>query len=195
MLSPRRIARVTERLGAISHVQVLRWHTRVPVADPERVTSDLVASLKSASKTVYVAVHINHPRELSAGARAACGRIVDAGIPMLSQTVLLKGVNNDPDVLAELMRALVTARVKPYYLHHPDMAPGTSHFRMTIAEGRHIVRQLRGRVSGLAQPLYVLDIPGGHGKVPVGPAYIDEDGGTVIDPSGSHHSYPRNEGE
>ena len=189
MLSPRRIAGVTERLSAIRHVKILRWHTRVPVADPARVSPELVAALGSSAKTVYVAVHANHPRELTAAARAACARIVDAGIPMLSQTVLLKGVNDDPEILAALMRAFVEARIKPYYLHHPDLAPGTSHFRMSIEEGRAIVRQMRGRFSGLAQPTYVLDIPGGHGKVPVGPGYIDEEG-HVTDPAGSPHSYP-----
>jgi len=189
MLSPRRIARVTERLSAIPHVKVLRWHTRVPVVDPARVTPELVAALGSSSKTVYVAVHANHPRELTEAARTACARIVDAGIPMLSQTVLLKGINDDPEILAALMRAFVEARVKPYYLHHPDLAPGTSHLRMSIAEGQAIVRQLRGRLSGLAQPTYVLDIPGGHGKVPVGPGYIEEEG-HVIDPAGSPHRYP-----
>lgn len=189
MLSPRRIAGVTERLSAIAHVKILRWHTRVPVADPARITPELVAALGSSSKTVYVAVHANHPRELTGTARAACARIADAGIPMLSQTVLLKGINDDPEILAALMRALVEARIKPYYLHHPDLAPGTSHFRMSIEEGQAIVRQMRGRVSGLAQPTYVLDIPGGHGKVPVGPGYIEEDG-HVIDPAGSPHRYP-----
>lgn len=189
MLSPRRIAGVTERLSAIAHVKILRWHTRVPVADPARITPELVAALGSSAKTVYVAVHANHPRELTAAARAACARIVDAGIPMLSQTVLLKGINDDAEILAALMRAFVEARIKPYYLHHPDLAPGTSHLRISIEEGQAIVRQMRGRVSGLAQPTYVLDIPGGHGKVPVGPAYIGEDG-HVIDPAGSPHSYP-----
>ena len=189
MLSPRRIAGVTERLSAIPHVKILRWHTRVPVADAARVTPDLVAALESGTKTVYVALHANHPRELTQAARAACARIVDAGIPMLSQTVLLKGVNDDPEILAALMRAFVEARIKPYYLHHPDLAPGTSHFRMSIEEGQAIVRLLRGRLSGLAQPTYVLDIPGGHGKVPVGPGYIEEDG-RVIDPAGSPHKYP-----
>jgi lysine 2,3-aminomutase len=190
VLSPRRIASVTERLSAIPHVKILRWHTRVPVADPACITPELVAALRSASKTVYVALHANHPRELTPHARAACERIVDAGIPMLSQTVLLKGVNDDADVLAALMRAFVEARIKPYYLHHPDLAPGTSHFRMSIEEGQAIVRQLRGRLSGLAQPTYVLDIPGGHGKVPVGPAYTADDNTRVIDPAGSWHIYP-----
>lgn len=190
MLSPRRIARVTERLSAISHVKILRWHTRVPVADPARVTPDLVAALRSGTKTVYVALHANHPRELTPDAIAASARIIDAGIPMLSQTVLLKGINDDPEILAALMRAFVEARVKPYYLHHPDLAPGTAPFRMSIEEGQAIVRQLRGRLSGLAQPTYVLDIPGGHGKVPAGPGYVEDGHGSVIDPAGSSHSYP-----
>jgi lysine 2,3-aminomutase len=189
MLSPRRIAHVTELLSAVPHVKILRWHTRVPVADPARITPELIAALGSSGKTIYVALHANHPRELTEAARSACARLAGAGIPLLSQTVLLKGVNDNPETLAELMRAFVEARIKPYYLHHPDLAPGTSHFRMSIEEGQAIVREMRGRVSGLAQPTYVLDIPGGHGKVPVGPGYMEEDG-HVIDPAGSPHSYP-----
>ena len=189
MLSPRRIGEATERLGAIPHVKVLRWHTRVPAVEPARVTSELVAALKAGGKAVFVALHANHPRELTDGARAACARIVEAGIPMVSQTVLIKGVNDDAETLAALMRAFVAARVKPYYLHHMDLAPGTSHFRVTIAEGQQIMRALRGRVSGLALPTYVLDIPGGHGKVPIGPNYLSEDG-SIIDPSGAAHAYP-----
>jgi lysine 2,3-aminomutase len=190
MLSPRRIAEVTRRFSAIAHVKVLRWHTRVPVADPERVTADLVAALRSSAKTVYVALHANHARELTAAARAACARLVDAGIPMLSQTVLLRGVNDDAQTLADLMRAFVEARVKPYYLHNLDAAPGTSHFRTTIAEGQRLVRALRGRLSGLAQPTYVLDIPGGHGKVPIGPQFLSDDGLSIVDPTGAPHDYP-----
>jgi lysine 2,3-aminomutase len=104
--------------------------------------------------------------------------------------VLLRGVNDDAATLAALMRAFVECRVKPYYLHHPDLAPGTSHFRLSIAEGQALMRQLRGRVSGLAQPTYVLDIPGGHGKVPIGPGYLHADGGQVADPQGEPHDYP-----
>jgi lysine 2,3-aminomutase len=189
VLSPRRISEVTARVSAIPHVKVLRWHTRVPVVDPARVSSDLVGALRCGSSTVYVALHANHPRELTSEARAACARIIDAGIPMLSQSVLLKGVNDDAETLATLMRAFVETRVKPYYLHHPDLAPGTSHFRMSIAHGQSIVRQLRGRVSGLAQPTYVLDIPGGYGKVPVGPSYLDRDG-RIADPTGALHEAP-----
>jgi lysine 2,3-aminomutase len=190
VLSPRRIAEVTRRLSAIETVKVLRWHTRVPAVDPRRITADLAAALRSPAKAVYVALHANHPRELTAAARAACARLVDAGIVMVSQTVLLRGVNDDPETLAALMRAFVEARVKPYYLHHPDMAPGTGRVRLSLAEGQAIVRTLRGRLSGLAQPTYVLDIPGGHGKVPVGPGYLDPGGGRVADPGGAWHDYP-----
>jgi lysine 2,3-aminomutase len=189
MLSPRRIAEVTRRLGAIAHVKVLRWHTRVPAVEPARVTAELVAALRSPAQSVYAALHANHPRELTQAARAACARLVDGGIPMVSQTVLLRGVNDDAGTLAALMRAFVEARVTPYYLHHMDPAPGTGHFRTSIAEGQALMRALRGRLSGLAQPTYVLDIPGGHGKVPVGPGYLGADGGSVTDPAGIAHPY------
>ena len=190
MLAPRRIREVSQRLGAIGQVTVLRWHTRVPVADPGRISGELVEALRAAPKAVYVVLHCNHARELTDAARGACARLVEAGIPMLAQTVLLKGVNDDAEVLAQLMRALVGLRVKPYYLHHLDAAPGTSHFRTTIAEGQRLLRSLRGRISGLAQPTYVLDIPGGHGKVPIGPDYLADQGQTVADPGGARHDYP-----
>jgi lysine 2,3-aminomutase len=189
MLSPRRIADVTLRLSAIPHVKVVRWHTRVPVADPGRVTPELTAALKAETATVYVAIHTNHARELTGQARAACTRLADAGIPLLGQTVLLKGVNDSAAALAELMRACVEARIKPYYLHHPDPAPGTARFRLSIEEGQALMRELRGRLSGLAQPTYVLDIPGGYGKVPVGPNYITPDG-RIADPAGEPHDLP-----
>ena len=167
MLSPRRLRDVVTRLATIDHVKIIRVHTRVPIAAPRTVTPALVRSLKAEGKATYVVVHANHPRELSAEARAACARLVDAGIPLLSQSVLLRGVNDDASTLSALMRGLVECRIKPYYLHHPDLAPGTSHFRLTIAEGRSLMRQLRGRLSGVALPNYVLDIPGGHAKVPL----------------------------
>jgi lysine 2,3-aminomutase len=191
VLSPRRIAEVTRRLSSIGSVQVIRWHTRVPAVDPGRITERLAGALKSADKAVYVALHANHPRELTPAARAACARLIDAGIVMVSQTVLLRGVNDDAATLAALMRAFVACRIKPYYLHHPDLAPGTSHFRLSIAEGQALMRALRGRLSGLAQPTYVLDIPGGHGKVPIGPGYLDEGANQVADPQGTLHDYPK----
>jgi lysine 2,3-aminomutase len=188
VLSERRLGELMGRLREIEHVKVVRLHTRVPAVAPERVTPALVSALKTSGKAVYVALHANHPRELTPEARAACARLIDAGIPMLSQSVLLRGVNDDPQVLAELMRAFVETRIRPYYLHHGDPAPGTAHLRLTLEEGQALVRTLRGRVSGLAQPTFVLDIPGGHGKVPVGPAYLSEDARQVEDPWGAVHS-------
>jgi len=167
ILSPRRIRHVTEALSEIPHVKVLRWHTRVPVVDPLRITRDLVEALRATRKTVFVGLHINHARELTADARAAIAKLIDAGMPLVSQTVLLKGVNDDADTLEALMRALVEIRVKPYYLHHGDLAPGTAHFRTTIATGQAVMRELRRRLSGLALPTYVLDLPGAHGKIPL----------------------------
>jgi lysine 2,3-aminomutase len=192
VLSPRRIAGIARRLAEIPHLDVIRWHSRVPVVAPERVTPALVAALQAPGKAVWVAVHTNHARELTDAARAAIARLLAGGFPLVSQTVLLKGVNDDAETLAELFRALVALRVKPYYLHHADLAPGTAHFRTTIAEGETIMRALRGRVSGLALPTYVLDVPGGFGKVPVGPDYVSEAGGaaTIQDVAGGRHSYP-----
>ncbi|MGQ0664498.1 MAG: lysine-2,3-aminomutase-like protein [Pseudomonadota bacterium] len=193
MLSPRRLSGIVQALDAIPHLGVIRVHTRVPVADPGRVSPALVAALK-ADKAVYVALHCNHPRELTPAALTACRRIIDAGIPMLGQSVLLAGVNDDPATLEALMRALVRARIKPYYLHHGDLAQGTAGFRTTLAHGQDLMRRLRGWVSGLCQPCYVLDIPGGAGKVPVGPCYLTLDGrdgrGVVEDWRGRRHAYP-----
>jgi lysine 2,3-aminomutase len=195
VLSPRRLTEIMQRLAAIDHVKIIRFHTRVPVVEPERIDEALITALKMSGKTAYVALHANHPRELTPAARAACARLVDSGIVMISQSVLLKGVNDDPDTLAALMRAFVETRVKPYYLHHPDLAPGTSHFRLSIEEGRALVAGLRGRISGLCQPTYILDIPGGHGKAVIGPDAIHDDGGsyTVSDFNGVGHVYPPSE--
>ncbi|WP_027172875.1 lysine-2,3-aminomutase-like protein [Methylobacterium sp. 10] len=191
-LSVRRLGQIAETLAAIPHVKVLRIHTRVPVVEPARVDDDLVAALKRFGGAVFVALHANHPREFTPAARGAIARLVDAGIPMVSQTVLLAGINDDPETLASLMRGFVENRVKPYYLHQGDLAPGTGHLRTGLAAGRDLMGRLRGRLSGLAQPLYVLDIPGGHGKVPVGPSYLaaDESGWRVTDPQGLEHPYP-----
>jgi lysine 2,3-aminomutase len=172
IVSARRLARVLGALAEIDHVRVVRVHTRVPLAAPGSITPALVRALKSSRKATYVVLHANHPRELTSAVRAACARLIDAGIPMLSQSVLLRGVNDDPTTLENLMRALVECRIKPYYLHHGDLAPGTAHLRTTIPEGQALMRALHGRVSGLCQPAYVLDIPGGHGKSPIGPSYL-----------------------
>ncbi len=188
ILSPRRLGELMSRLEQIPHVKVVRFHTRLPAVAPEMVTDELVASLRAQGKAVYVALHANHAREQSPAARKACAKIVDAGIPMLSQSVLLAGVNDDPEALAALMRAFVETRIKPYYLHQADLAPGTSHLRATIEEGQALMRAIRGTVSGLCQPNYVLDIPGGHGKVPIGPNYVAD--GCIEDPAGRRHLYP-----
>jgi len=192
VLPPRRLGDAARRIAAIGHVKVLRVHTRVPIAAPERVTGMVVDALRAPGLATYVVVHANHPRELTVTARAACARFVDAGVPVLSQSVLLRGVNDDAETLGALMRAFVEARIKPYYLHHADLAPGTGHLRTSLGEGQALVRALHGRLSGLCQPHYVLDIPGGFGKSPVGPCYLRADGEQhrVEDFEGRVHVYP-----
>jgi lysine 2,3-aminomutase len=191
ILTARRAADLTQRLSSIPHVKTLRWHTRVPVVDPERVTQEFVAAIKAPGKATYVALHANHAREFTPAARDACARIVDAGIPMLSQSVLLKGDNDAADTLADLMRAFVENRIKPYYLHHADLAPGTAHFRTTIAHGQTLMRELRSRVSGLALPRYVLDIPGGYVKASLETGDIEQTATAikVRDDEGTWHIY------
>lgn len=190
VLSPRRIREITEALAGVAHVKLLRWHSRVPVVDPGRVTGAMVEALRATDQTVYVGIHANHGREFTSEARAAVRRLKAAGVELLSQTVLLKGVNNDAAILEALFRTFVELGIRPYYLHHADLAPGTQHFRTTIAEGQALLRSLRGRISGLALPTYVIDIPGGHGKVPIGPVYADPAAGVLVDPSGHLHVYP-----
>jgi lysine 2,3-aminomutase len=192
ILSPRRMAEITGRLADIAHVKVIRWHTRVPVTDPDRVTDELVAALHAPGATTYVAVHANHPREFSSDAKAAIARLADGGVPLISQSVLLKGVNDDGETLAALMRCFVENRIKPYYLHHPDLAPGTSHFRLGVEEGLALVRELRAGLSGLAMPTYMLDIPGGFGKVPLESSNVEKTatGHRVRDVRGKWHDYP-----
>jgi lysine 2,3-aminomutase len=198
MLSPRRARRLAAAVGAIPHVRVLRWHSRVPIVDPPRVTEELASALAASGKATWLAIHANHPREFTPAAEAAVARLVAAGLTLVSQTVLLRGINDDAATLEALMRRFVENRIKPYYLHHADLAPGTGHLRTTIEEGRALMRALRGRLSGLAQPTYVLDIPGGYGKVPVGPGWTAElaDGqATVTDPAGRVHAYPPADGD
>lgn len=193
VLSPRRLAAIVHALDAIAHLGVIRFHSRVPIAEPRRVTAALAAAL-GAEKAVWVVIHANHPRELTGAAKAAVARLVRAGIPVLSQTVLLRGVNDDAAVLETLFRGLVAMRVKPYYLHHADLARGTAHFRTGIETGRRLVRALRGPVSGLCQPTYVLDIPGGWGKAPLAASAAARDPTTgewlVEDRTGCRHRYP-----
>ena len=189
-LSPRRLSTLLSRLDAIPHVGVVRIHTRVPVVAPERISPDLLDALATRA-ALWLVVHTNHAQELTPPALEALARLVRAGVPLLSQTVLLRGVNDTAEALEDLFRALVRNRVKPYYLHHCDLARGAAQFRTTIAEGQALMAALRGRLSGTCLPTYVLDIPGGHGKVPVGPGHLTRttDGWTVTDPQGETHPY------
>ncbi len=191
VLSDRRLGRILDGLDAIPHVAVVRLHTRVTTVDPDRITPDLVKLLRRRFAT-WVGVHVNHASELTETASAAIARLVDGGIPLVSQTVLLAGVNDSVEGLGDLMRALVARRVKPYYLHHLDMAEGTQHFRTSIETGTRLIEALRGTITGLAQPTYVLDIPGGFGKAPIAPDWMirDPDGSYVVrDWQGITHRY------
>ncbi len=188
VLSPKRLNRTLARLAEFSHVKILRWHTRVPVVDPAAISDELVRVMKSTGKTNYVVLHANHPRELSDDARRACARLIEAGIPMLSQSVLLRGVNDNIETLEALMRALVETRIKPYYFHHLDPAPGTEEFRVPIATGQALMRELHARGSGLCQPDYVVDIPGGYAKARLREADIDE-ASRLRDAEGAWHDY------
>ena len=185
MLSARRLAAIIAALSAIPHVETIRIHTRVPVAAPEMITPELVAALRT-DRAMWVVLHSNCAEEITPAARAALHKIQAEAIPVLGQSVLLRGVNDSEAALEALFRAMIRARVKPYYLHQLDSAPGTSRFHVPIAEGQALLRGLRGRVTGLAWPTYVLDIPGGVGKVPLSPGYLDPDD-HVRDPAGRRH--------
>ncbi len=192
ILSARRMRDILKKLEDISHVQILRIHTRIPIVTPERIT-DMYVSAFSLSKPLYVSVHVNHVNEITPEVETALRRLHEGGCTLLAQTVLLKGVNDTPEALETLFRKLVGLRVRPYYLHHCDLAPGTSHFRVSLAEGQSIVRALRGKISGLCQPHYVLDIPGGYGKVNAAPCAVHQDAlenWTATDRFGQVHDYP-----
>ncbi|MBV1799377.1 lysine-2,3-aminomutase-like protein [Siccirubricoccus sp. G192] len=182
MLSPRRLAQIIGRLSAMPHIEIIRLHSRVPVADPGRITPALLAALET-EKALFLCLHANHAREFAPPARAALRRLAMAGVPLLGQSVLLRGVNDSAEALEALFRAMLANRVKPYYLHQLDRAPGTARFEVPIEEGRELLRALRGRVTGLAWPTYVLDLPGGGGKAPLGPEMaVAEAGGWRVAP-------------
>jgi lysine 2,3-aminomutase len=167
-LSPRRLRMALARLAQIAHVKILRIHTRAPLAAPELVTNELVNALAACGdRPLFIAIHANHAREFTPAGLASLARLRQAGAQLISQSVLLRGVNDNVDALVDLMGAFVAAGVKPYYLHHPDLAPGTSHFRLTLEKGRALYNGLRQRAGGLLTPTYVLDIPGGFGKIPI----------------------------
>ncbi|MEO1205748.1 MAG: lysine-2,3-aminomutase-like protein [Pseudomonadota bacterium] len=192
VLAPRHLRTVQAALSDIEHVKIVRWHTRVPVVAPELLTADLIAALVVPGKTTYLALHANHADEFTPEADAGLRALRDAGLVLVSQSVLLRGINDDVATLEALMRTFVERGITPYYLHHPDLAPGTRHFRLSIAEGQELMRALRGRLSGLAQPTYVLDMPGAFGKVPIGPNYVSQtdDGVAILATDGRVHAYP-----
>ena len=186
MLAPRRLGEIVAALDALPHIEVIRLHSRVPVAAPERVTPELLAAL-TADTALFLAVHANHPREFAPPARAALRHLAAAGVALLGQSVLLAGINDDEATLEALMRAFLACRVKPYYLHQLDAAPGTARFRVPVARGQALMRALHGRLSGLGMPAYVLDIPGGYGKSPIGPGYLSAAGDEIFDWRGESH--------
>jgi lysine 2,3-aminomutase len=161
------LADLLARLAALPHVETLRVHSRAPVHEPARVTEALAHILGSAGRPLWLVTHFNHPLEITEASRAAIDLLLRAGVPVLNQSVLLRGVNDDAEVLATLMRGLLAARVKPYYLHHPDRVPGNASFRVSIERGLAIFDELRSRAGGTALPAYVIDLPDGSGKQPV----------------------------
>ncbi len=192
ILSPRRMGEIITRLNAIPHLGLVRIHTRVPLVDPARVDAAMLAALKGPRIATWVVLHSNHWREFGEDGRKAIARLVDAGIPMLGQSVLMRGVNDDVETLTRTFRTMISNRIKPYHLNHGDLAKGTSHFRTSVAESRALIKALRGDVSGLCQPTYILDIPGGHGKVPLTESYltpVGEGEWIVEDPRGGKRPY------
>jgi len=176
MLADEQLEKILSDLRTIPHVEIIRIGTRVPVTLPERITERL-CSLLSRYHPLYINTHFNHPDEICSASKTACARLADAGVQLGNQTVLLKGVNDDPAVMAHLFRKLLQIRVKPYYLHQMDLVKGTSHFRTTVSQGLEIMAALRGNVSGMAVPYYVIDLPAGKGKVPLLPGHeINPDG-------------------
>ena len=191
LLTDSQLEQILEGLQRIPHVEMIRIGSRVPVTLPERITGELVALLRRF-QPLYLNTHFNHPRELAAESAAACRRLADAGIVLGNQTVLLRGVNDRAEILAELFKGLLRLRVRPYYLHQMDLVRGTGHFRTKVETGLAIMRQLRGPLSGLAIPQYVIDLPGGKGKIPLLPDYVEEQGETMRlrTPSGEVITYP-----
>lgn len=177
-MSTSRVVRILQALRYIPSVETVRIATRMPVALPQRITNELVQALRPFHP-IWIMTHFNHPKELTAPAREAIRRLVDAGFPVMNHTVLLRGVNDDSATLTELFRGLVKERAKPYYLLQTDPVRGTGHLRTPLDTGLRIMQELQGRVSGIALPKFIVDTPGGLGKVPVGPNYIVSRGAGV----------------
>jgi lysine 2,3-aminomutase len=178
VMATSKLERLLAALRDIPSVQTLRLATRVPVTLPQRVTDELLTALRP-HHPIWVMTHFNHPREITPAARAACRRFADAGFPVMNQTVLLRGVNDDLATLESLFRALVRERVRPYYLLQMDPVRGTGHLRTPLAQGRELIGQLQGKLSGIALPKFIVDTPGGFGKVPAGPSFVVSEGDGV----------------
>ena len=183
VMSTERLSRLLLRIREIDHVDYVRLATRAPVTLPQRITEELAAAIRESHESTWIMTHFNHPKELSEEARAACARLVDAGLPVMNQTVLLRGVNDDQNTLEELFRGLVRSRVRPYYLLQMDPVGGTGHLRTPLRRGIELMAALQGRMSGIALPKLIVDTPGGLGKVPIGPNYLrsEQDGVTVLE--------------
>ena len=179
MLDDASLATILSGLRAIPHVAIIRIGTRVPVTLPARITPELCALLRTFHP-LYINTHFNHPDEITADSTAACALLADAGIPLGNQTVLLKGVNDSVETMRRLMTGLLAIRVRPYYLHQMDLVQGTAHFRTSVRTGLEIIRGLRGHISGLAVPHYVIDLPGGKGKVAILPDDVEINGTTLL---------------
>jgi lysine 2,3-aminomutase len=179
LLSDEKLDWILTRLRAIPHIEIIRIGSRIPVVLPQRITMGLIRVLRK-HQPIYLNTHFNHPDEITETSAKACTRLADAGIPLGNQTVLLRGVNDDPTVMKRLMQRLLTIRVRPYYIYQADMVQGTDHFRTSVEEGIEIIRALRGHTSGLGVPAYVIDAPGGGGKIPILPDYLQSLGTEVV---------------
>jgi lysine 2,3-aminomutase len=179
LLGDERLEWILKELRAIAHVEIIRIGTRVPVVLPQRITPALVRILRRYHP-LYINTHFNHPDEITETSAKACGRLADVGIPLGNQTVLMRGINDDPAVMKKLMQKLLTIRVKPYYIYQADMVEGTDHFRTSVEEGLEVMRALRGHTSGMGVPAYVIDAPGGGGKIPILPDYLQSLGDQVV---------------
>jgi lysine 2,3-aminomutase len=179
MLDDASLCHILSHLRAINHVKIIRIGTRMPVTLPDRITAELCSMLKRFHP-IYVNTHFNHPDEITSKSAKACHQLADAGIPLGNQTVLLRGVNDDVEIMKYLMTGLLELRVKPYYIHQMDLVKGTAHFRTPISKGLEIIRALRGHVSGMAVPHYVIDLPDGKGKVPILPDSVEQEGDTFF---------------
>jgi len=194
LLSDNLLERILKALRTIPHLELIRFGSRVPGTLPQRITSELCEMIKQYHP-IYMNLHFNHPDELTPEVKEACGRLADAGIPLGAQTVLLKGVNDDPEIMKCLMHQLLLARVKPYYLYQADLTKGTNHFRTTVETGLRIIQALQGHTSGMAVPHFVIDAPGGGGKIPILPSdyllNLDEKGAVLKNYENKTYHYPQ----